>query len=287
MRLFGVGMVRNEADIIETSIRHNLTVLDGMVVIDHGSVDRTSEILARLHAEGLPLSVIRDSDPGFFQAERLTTITRHTLTVRSADFVFPIDADEFIKARSRTALEEELADVPDGSHAVMHWLTYVPESFAARGEPFGPSHLRWRLKTERHGSYKCVIGRSFGQRQTQYIVSGNHLVDDAGEPRPPPHMRLRQEIVALAHCPVRSSDQLMRKVTLGFQAHLATQPTNDKQALHWMQLYDELSAGERLPDERLREIACNYGLPRDQWQPADAVDLVEDPVALASKAIYA
>ena len=34
MRLFGVTMVRNEADVIEAYVRHNLTVLDGLVVID-------------------------------------------------------------------------------------------------------------------------------------------------------------------------------------------------------------------------------------------------------------
>jgi hypothetical protein len=48
MRLFGVMMVRNEADIIEASVRHNLSVLDGLVVIDHGSFDATADILVAL-----------------------------------------------------------------------------------------------------------------------------------------------------------------------------------------------------------------------------------------------
>ena len=30
MRLFGVAMVRNEADVIEAFVRHNLGVLDGL-----------------------------------------------------------------------------------------------------------------------------------------------------------------------------------------------------------------------------------------------------------------
>ena len=50
MKLYGVAMVRNEADIIEAFVRHNLTVLDGLVVVDHSSDDGTSEILSALTA---------------------------------------------------------------------------------------------------------------------------------------------------------------------------------------------------------------------------------------------
>ena len=50
---------------------------------------------------------------------------------------------------SRERLERVLAEVPPGMHAVMRWLTYVPDAFEADGGAFGPGHLRWRLKTER------------------------------------------------------------------------------------------------------------------------------------------
>ena len=43
-------------DLIEAFVRHNLSVLDALMVIDHGSFDGTSDILAALVAEGLPLS---------------------------------------------------------------------------------------------------------------------------------------------------------------------------------------------------------------------------------------
>jgi hypothetical protein len=60
MRLFGITMLRNEADIVEACIRHNLTLL----------------ILAGLQREGLPLRVVRDANPAFFQAERMTSACR-------------------------------------------------------------------------------------------------------------------------------------------------------------------------------------------------------------------
>ena len=286
MRLLGVAMVRNEADVVEAFVRHNLTVLDGLVVIDHGSFDGTTEILAQLQGEGMPLRVFRDTNGGFFQAERITTTARATFALERADFVFAMDADEFIKVESRENLERELAELPSDAHAVAHWLTYVPESFGFGVGTVEQAHLRWRLKSERHGSYKSIIGRSFVLQHEQYVISGNHFVDDLARPKPPPHIRLRKEVVALAHCPVRSRAQLESKVIIGYLAHLATQPTNDQQAFHWRDIYEELREGRHLSEVRLREIACNYGLPRDVWQPADAVELIDDPVRLRVELRY-
>src|SRR5882672_3188884 len=138
MRLFGVSMVRNEADVIEAFVRHNLTVLDGLAIVDHGSNDDTPEILAKLRAEGLPLRVERDADPAFQQSGVVTALAREALARDGADFAFALDADEFLKVGSRESLERALAEVPPGMHAVMHWLTYVPGAFDGDGDAFGP-----------------------------------------------------------------------------------------------------------------------------------------------------
>ena len=47
----GLSMVRNESDIIETFIRHNLTLLNELHVVDHNSSDNTREILTLLKQE--------------------------------------------------------------------------------------------------------------------------------------------------------------------------------------------------------------------------------------------
>jgi len=42
-----------------------------------------------------------------------------------------------------------------------------------------------------------------------------------------------------------------------------------------------------MPSSRLREIACNYGLPRDQWLSSDVIKLVADPVRVDFELRYA
>lgn len=68
MKIWGRGL-RTEEDIVEAFVRHNLTILDGMLVVDHNSTDRTPAILTALCAERLPLVVKRHGAPGYLQAD--------------------------------------------------------------------------------------------------------------------------------------------------------------------------------------------------------------------------
>jgi hypothetical protein len=87
MKLWGVAMARNEADVIEAFIRHNLTVLDGLAIVDHGSTDATPAILAALSAEGLPLQTEVNTALEFRQSEIVTQVARRILATTDADFI--------------------------------------------------------------------------------------------------------------------------------------------------------------------------------------------------------
>lgn len=283
MRLFAISMVRNEADVIEAFVRHSLRELDGMVVVDHASMDDTSAILGKLQSEGLPLRVVSDTRPEFFQAERMTTLAREVLERERADFVLPLDADEFVRIESRERLEAALAELPKQAHGIARSLNYVPASFDER--PVEAGHLRWRVDDSHEG--KVIVSRAFLAHARQYIISGNHLVDDAAAARPPIHVRMRRDEISLAHLPVRSARQLVCKVVIGHAAHLATRPANDGQAFHWRDLYADLMSGREFSAAALREIACNYGLPRSAWRSLDSIELVDDPVPVQFGLRYA
>ena len=288
MHLIGVTMVRNESDIIEAFVRHNLSFLDGLTIVDHGSIDGTAEILANLQSEGLPLRVEFEANPSYRQSQIMTALTRDALARDGADFVFALDADEFLKVESRSELEHVLAEVPPGWHAAMHWLTYVPDDFAVAGGAFGRGHLWWRVKTERQALRKVIAGRALIGRPGDVVTKGNHHIRNPATARKDwlPRALLRPEVVALAHCPVRSRTQLEGKTIVGYLAHLATQHDDPLESHHRRALYNELRAGAMLTEERLREIACNYGLPREDWRPPSEIQLVEDPVPLVFEQRY-
>ena len=241
-KVYGAAMVRNEADIIEAFVRHNLTVLDGLAVVDHGSFDGTSEILAALVAEGLPVAVVRDDSTGHHQGDVMTRLVRDVLARTPADFVCALDADEFLKVRSRPLLDRVLQQLPPGMHAVVEWHTYVPDFAAANPEGDVRKCIAGarRLAQERHDLYKVVVARDFLRTGDALIGSGNHLVVPSpaaiGAGQSNPHAKLAPEVLALAHLPVRSCDQFTAKIAIGWLATLATHAAPANAAFHWREV---------------------------------------------------
>jgi Glycosyl transferase family 2 len=278
MRLVGVSMVRNEADIIEAFVRHNGAILDALIVVDHGSVDGTREILSALAEEGLAVAV--ESEPGLAQRqpEVLTRAARAAFAQR-ADAVFPLDADEFLKMPDRALLEQILASLPDGLNAALRWQTYVPDD--AQRPPEQPLRAaRRRLAVERHGLHKLVLTRAFATDADVMLAPGSHTIvsprDDSSAKRR--FARLRADVSALAHLPVRSATQLERKVTIGWLAHRAAHRPNPELAFHWRELYEGFAREGPPSPSDVATIAANYGIPHARWLPLRDITLVDDPL---------
>jgi len=283
MRLYGTAMVRNEADIIEAFVRHNLTMLDGLAIVDHGSGDGTSEILANLIAEGLPLTVIPSDAVAYTQSEITTKLVRDLFANTPADFAFVIDADEFLKIPSRPLVEDILGHLPRGMHALLEWQTYVPQFGMGSDTPdmqalLASSH---RLVEERHNLYKVIVARQFMNVPDAYIASGNHVVWPSKSQMvarlPNPHARINRTAAALAHVPVRSADQFTGKIAVGWLAFLAAHSDDPNASFHWREAYRDIANGRILSAQVLTTIACNYSVPKSRWLPPAHVPRVADP----------
>src|SRR5262245_37449660 len=101
-----------------------------MTVLDTGSVDGTRELLASLVAEGLPIDLRDDDDPDYQQARRTTAMMRDAVARHAADWVLPLDADEFPRGLERDALPL------DASRPIrIPWMTYVPTASDDAADP--------------------------------------------------------------------------------------------------------------------------------------------------------
>jgi hypothetical protein len=277
MRLLAAAHVRNEADIVEAFVRHNLALLDGIAIVDHMSVDETPDILRELKAEGLPIFIAQDASPAFDQQLMQNRLVRHLFATTEAAWVFPLDADEFLRAPSRGAVEETLTSLGDVAHVAMEWATYVPE-FDASATALARIRNARRLRDDGHGLRKVAVSRTFGADPDLYLVRGQHRVESraAGAARRPPQL-LPPRALSIAHVPIRSAHQFTAKVALGWLSNLRVPAREPNESLHWKEAFEYLRSGRPMTPRQLEAFAFNYGVPMERWLPTDAHALVEDP----------
>lgn len=278
MNALAIAMVKNEADIVEAFVRHNLAFVDLMVVIDNDSTDGTRQILQALQREGLPLLVFDDPIFGYFQSEKVTHVYRKVAPIFQPELVYLLDADEFLHAPSRAALERGLARLAPGSVALLPWSTHVPTEQTTPerllSDPLGA--MPGRRRREEPTYYKAVIRRRPEDDAEIVIEQGNHMVHYAGG-RQPATATLGG--VAIVHLPVRSVEQLSAKVVNGWHAYLVK---NRHQAVatmgfQWQQLYEQIVDGDGLSAQTLTLTALDYAQQPRPGRSA-ALDVVHEPV---------
>jgi hypothetical protein len=272
-------MARNEADVVEAFVRHNLTVLDGLTVIDHRSNDATPRILAALRDEGLPLVLGADERIGLLQDEVMTAAARAALGEHGADWVFALDADEFLRVPSRERLERVLAGLPPRMHAALRWQTYVPDFSVAADDVVAVARTARRLETERHGAFKVIVARHLLDTPEALIIPGSHSVfPRRGMPRgtTAPQAVLPAEVAALAHLPIRSRRQFVAKVAVKWLARVAAGRPY-KPDIQTVAAYTAIRQGETLSDAFLLDQAVNWTVVGERRLPPERVALVADP----------
>lgn len=270
-RLAAVAMVKNECDIIELFVRINARVFDAIHVLDHGSDDGTPEILARLAAEGYPLRVTAAGGLAFNQAETTAAAVREVARSEEFDYVVPIDADEFLAADGGAGTSPRdviAAMLPADRHGIVPWRTFCPVADDYFTTP-APLHTLFRMRAkEPLPFHKVVLGSAFARDCT--LMAGNHVARSsrgfAVQPVPLP--------LVMQHVPVRSGDQLVRKVVLGNYSLSLKDQRGPLEGFHWEWMAARIRALDyRLDAHALLDFALRYSA-----NPAAEVtrDLAED-----------
>jgi hypothetical protein len=277
VRLIGSTFVRNEADVVEAFVRHNLTVLDALAVVDHGSLDATPDILRKLVAEGLPLFVGHEAVPEFDPQVFSNRLVRHVFATSDADWVFPIDGDEFLKVAGRAELEDALGALSGATHVSMEWRTYVPR-FDAGPDTLALLRSARRVRDDGHGLRKVAVSRAFVAQPELFLTKGNHRVEVNGAPPARgPRPVLPAETAALAHVPVRSARQFVSKMAVGGLASLKVPLREQNESIHIREAYQYVASGRPMTPSQLEAFALNYSVPMERWLPVDAHALEDDP----------
>ena len=276
-KIFSISMVKNEMDIIESFVRYNTNVFDGMIIMDNGSTDDTLKILNLLAEEGLPIVVIEDAEKGFDKVKKFYQLSRIAVDEYMADIIVPIDADEFLISTEGGNPREILEKLKAPSYYVIDWKTYVPD-FKNHDEQFIPAKITQCRDRSAEKLQKVIVP---GKLVTDYgvkIARGSHRIIS-------PHKyegKLKKQYnpdLLMAHFPIRSREQTISKISIGWINALSSPERKKGQSFHWEKIFNSIKANQEIKNEDLTTFASEYSL--EDHQIGDGIKLIKDPMDLS------
>jgi hypothetical protein len=239
-------VVRDEIDIIGQNIDfHRRMGIEHFVVTDNGSVDGTRDVLADFKRRmGESIVVIDDAEPAHRQSARVERMIRVAKQKFRPRWIIASDADEFWYPASGR-YDSEI----DGRKNILncYWHNFLPRP-----------DVPWQQFTDvgEMPGYHGRMSKAFClARGLMGMYSGNH------ESRSIPHIAARSENIGVYHYPVRSYEQLERKVVQGHRAAVKAS-FETSAAWHWRgyyeawengklrQVYEELALRNRISEDR-------------------------------------
>jgi hypothetical protein len=236
VKLVAITRILNEADIVEAFVRHTAALVDHHVLLDNGSTDGTLDILIALQTEGFSLEILHHTAIAFAEQEQLTTLARLVVAGHGADWIMPLDTDEFISfsgpdAAFRTALSAAKCDLI--RIRVREYVTTLHDDVLETLVPRRIIHAH-----PESDNYKVMISGEL-VRQRVVLHAGAH---DASFPEDGPIAWSYVADLVYAHFAVRSPWQWISKFTIGWSKVLAAGPATVAagHAQHYREPFEKL-----------------------------------------------
>lgn len=256
MKIISITMVKNEVDIIESFIRYHLKIFDEMIILDNGSTDETVNIINKLIYEGLPLILIHDKDDIYNQYIKMSELLKKAVFEFNADIVCVLDADEFItndKCNPREILEK----LDSSFYYWVKWITYVPTSNDNESK-FIPKRIKYIRDEHLERFYKVIVPKEIVLNYYVELTMGNHDLNIKNADK----RKLLKKLPTLkiAHYPLRSRDQCMSKVLVGWPNMISINLDDKPWGWHWQIIFDKIKKDNCISDYDLENFAKYYAI---------------------------
>lgn len=265
MKIAAISGIKNEADIIESFVRHNSRYIDDFYFVND-SVDNTTEILRNLGAEGFSISIINLDTRDYQHSQVMTMATRLVGSSKQYDWIFYLDGDEILASASKESFYGALAR--PASEKVGN-LLMVDYGYNGRNyfESSNPLKECFNKNTNNVKRQKIFIR---GEISAQVVIgTGQHNAFSLkGEP-----LAYFESRIELAHFPARSPEQWVTRNILRYSGLIAKQNRFQGEGSHVIEIFDSMknvkfetvdtqfidrdNLTEETPDF-LEDITCRY-----------------------------
>ena len=174
-KVIAICGVKNESDIIEAFVRHNIALADHLIIMDNGSSDGTWEILKSLVAEGLPVSVKRGDPIGKAQSAWMSMLMIEAARERDVEWIVPLDGDEFLPANIRELLSRPTLDNGPRRPIGLAVRTYLPnpQTHSTETNPVAGVH-RYLVQAVGPWGHKIIVPVNYARLTGITLEMGNH-----------------------------------------------------------------------------------------------------------------
>lgn len=256
MTVIAIAMVRDEEDVIETTVGNMLAQVDHVIVADNLSTDATSFILRTMEmASDGRLTVLCDQEPAYLQSAKMSRLAAHAAAL-GATWTLPFDADEcWMSPFGR--IGDVLMGLPPTTAIATAALYDHVATAADPTEGDIIDRMPWRRR-------EPAVLPKVACRPTLPVTieQGNHGATYAQDSV--------DGLLVVRHYPYRSAVQMARKVRNGAAAYAATDLPESAGA-HWRRYGALQDAGG---DEAIADVF-------ETWfyspSPEDDPSLVYDP----------
>ena len=234
MHVAVVSMVRNAIDLVDDFLAHYLTLADRIHVVDHLSDDGAYELL-RVRAQQDPRVTVATLDYEPFLKSAVLTALAKRAVADGADWVLPLDVDEFLPYDSGEALRSALSDA--GSELVrFEWLNCVAQVVPSENGPMDWSEPFLSIPSA-PASSKIGVASGLVVRRGFRVGRGSHGIVLGSSLPPEPQL-----IGRLLHFPIRSMAQARTKFEQYGRSYKALYPDMQQRTKNWF-AYRELFRG--------------------------------------------
>lgn len=253
-----VMLVKDEADIIETTIRHLLWHVDEVIVADNMSTDDTWGIICSLEEETGRVRTHLDKEIGYYQDRKTTGLAMEALQ-RGHRWVVPVDADEIWQHNDPgVPLRDHLGGVgPDVGIFRVPVYNHICTTSDDTYEKNPVKRIVWRQR--QLGMFKVICRL----RPDLFIEMGNHGAQVNGR------TLTVDGPFNIRHFAWRSPEQFLRKIKNGRAAYAATS------------LPATYGVGWRAYDgDSDEQIVASFHNAFEIKQPHTDITLIQDPAPL-------
>jgi hypothetical protein len=247
-----LSMIRNEVDIIGAFLEAADHLFDSLTIVDMQSTDGTREVIQKFKLQKCRLTVYNFAIKAKYQAQIMRTLAQKAAK-DGADWIFLLDADEFLDMDGRNELEEYLKGVRS-DFMYMPWINLVPERYGSYSDFDVNQHFYWSGRASKYS--KVAVSGGYILKNPGFVIgNGNHRVSASAvaQPERPPTPGL-----ALLHVPVRSPERTRYKAENAISLQANKHNQNEGEGSHHAMILELLSL-RGVGDHILNAVAADYG----------------------------